>query len=171
MVVLVVDGRRQSTPAVSPEKGSTMKVTMLLADYAKVSDGKLDVLGGGWSVTGPKVGAAAIALLIQVPWDQANTKHTLRIELLDADGQLLTGENPEGQEGPTGLIEGGFEVGRPAGLKPGTPIDAPLAIPIPPLNIPPGGRYEWRLHIDDETREEWRLPFTTRPGGPHSLAA
>jgi hypothetical protein len=148
-----------------------MKVTMLLTDYAKVSDGKLDILGGGWSVIGPKVGPTAIALLIQVPWDQANTKHELRIELLDADGQPLLAESDQGQEGPVGLVQGGFEVGRPAGLKPGTPIDVPLAISLPPLNIPPGGRYEWRLHIDDETREDWRLPFTTRPEGPQSLAA
>jgi hypothetical protein len=26
---------------------------MLLADFAQVSDGKLTVVGGGWSLTGP----------------------------------------------------------------------------------------------------------------------
>jgi hypothetical protein len=148
-----------------------MKITMLLADYAKVSDGKLDVFGGGWSVIGPIIGPTAIALLIQVPWDRANTKHKMRIELLDADGQLIIVESDGGQEGPAGLIEREFEAGRPPGLKPGTPIDLPMAIPIPPLNIPGGGRYEWRLHINGQTREEWWLPFTTRPAGPQSLAA
>lgn len=29
-----------------------MKVTMLLADAATVAEGKLYILGGGWSVTG-----------------------------------------------------------------------------------------------------------------------
>lgn len=148
-----------------------MKITMLLADYAKVSDGKLDIFGGGWSVTGPKVGASAIALLIQVPWDQANTKHKLTIELLDADGKRVMVEGDEGRDRPVGLIQGEFEAGRPPGLKPGTPIDVPMAIPIPPLNIPPGERYEWRLHVNGATRDEWRLAFTTRPPGREPLAA
>jgi hypothetical protein len=29
-----------------------MKVTMLLADAASVADGSLDILGGGWNITG-----------------------------------------------------------------------------------------------------------------------
>jgi hypothetical protein len=32
-----------------------MKVTMLLADAASVADGNLDILGGGWNITGPRV--------------------------------------------------------------------------------------------------------------------
>jgi hypothetical protein len=32
-----------------------MKVTMLLADTASVADGNLDILGGGRSITGPRV--------------------------------------------------------------------------------------------------------------------
>ncbi|HSK16723.1 MAG TPA: hypothetical protein VK915_11215 [Gaiellaceae bacterium] len=146
-----------------------MKVTMLLADYAKVSDGKLDVLGGGWSVIGPQVGPAAIALYIQVPWDKANTRHRLRLELLDSDGHPVLSDSTEGEQ-PVGLIQGEFEVGRPPGLKPGTPIDVPVAIALPPLDVPPGGRYEWRLSIDDETRQEWTLPFSTRPAPPGPAA-
>ena len=38
-----------------------MKVTMLLADYAAVADGKLTIVGGGWSVTGPVSPPFAIA--------------------------------------------------------------------------------------------------------------
>ena len=50
-----------------------MKATLMLADYATVSDGKLSIVGGGWSVTGPEPVPFGIALLIQVPWDQANS--------------------------------------------------------------------------------------------------
>jgi hypothetical protein len=32
-----------------------MKVTMLLAGAASVADGNLDILGGGWNITGPHV--------------------------------------------------------------------------------------------------------------------
>ena len=40
-----------------------MKVTLMLADAAQVSEGKLHILGGGWSVTGPPA-PSAIALLV-----------------------------------------------------------------------------------------------------------
>src|SRR4029077_19300015 len=35
-------------------KSARVKVTMLLADFAQVADGKLTVVGGGWSLTGPE---------------------------------------------------------------------------------------------------------------------
>ena len=71
-----------------------MKVTMLLADYVQVSDGKLTVVGGGWSLTGPEPTPFGIAILVHVPWDQANRRHTLRLELVDADGRAVTGPAP-----------------------------------------------------------------------------
>jgi hypothetical protein len=33
---------------------------------------------------------------------------------------------------------------------------------VGPLPLPPGGRYEWRLSINQESHEDWRLPFSTR---------
>ena len=29
--------------------------------------------------------------------------------------------------------------------------------------LTPGGRYEWRLTVDEESDEDWRLAFSTRP--------
>src|SRR3989304_5029340 len=100
---------------------------MLLADYAVVSDGKLTIVGGGWSQTGPEPAPFGIGLLIQVPWDQANTPHSFRGELLAADGGLAF----------------------------------PLAMNSTPLPLEPG-RYEWRLTIDGEARQDWSLAFTVR---------
>jgi hypothetical protein len=145
---------------------------MLLADYAVVSDGKLTIVGGGWSQTGPEPASFGIALLIQVPWDQANTPHSFRVELLDADGGpvvldadvegAVVEEGEEGQEQEHSVAFGGdFEVGRPPGLKPGTPLDFPLAMNSTPLPLAPG-RYEWRLTIDGEARQDWSLAFTVR---------
>src|SRR5207302_897363 len=67
-----------------------VKATLLLADYARVSGGKLDVIGGGWSIMnaqGPF--GFYVAVLFQIPWDQTNTKHTFRFDLIDADGQSI----------------------------------------------------------------------------------
>ena len=134
-----------------------MKATLILADYAVVADGKLTIVGGGWSQTGPEPGSFGIGLLIQVPWDQANSLHKFSVELLDADGASVVFD--EGEE-PV-AFGGDFEVGRPPGLKPGTPLDFPVAVNATPLPLEPG-RYEWRLTIDDESRADWTLPFTVR---------
>jgi hypothetical protein len=136
---------------------------MMLADAAQAVEGKLYILGGGWSITGPEPSASAIAAYIQVPWDRTNVQHGFRFELIDSDGQPVAAETLEGAEEQV-AIEGAFEVGRPVGVTPGTPIDVPLAINIGPLALPPGGRFEWRLSIDGETSENWRLAFSTRPG-------
>ena len=76
--------------------------------------------------------------------------------MLDADGQGVPTE-----EGETIRAEGEFEAGRPAGLRPGTPVDAPLVVPFGPLDLEEG-RYEVRLTIDDETKEDWFVAFTVR---------
>jgi hypothetical protein len=137
-----------------------MRATFLLADYAVVSDGKLTIVGGGWSQTGPEPAPFGIALLIQVPWDQANTRHTFSVELLDADGEPVVIETDD-PEDETVAFGGDFEVGRPPGLKPGTPLDFPVAMNSTPLPLEPG-RYEWRLIIDGESRQDWTLAFTVR---------
>jgi hypothetical protein len=140
-----------------------VKVTMLLADYAQVADGKLTVVGGGWSITGPEPVPFGIAILVHVPWDQANRRHVMRLELLDTDGVPVTVETEEGAEEPIVFFDDvEFEVGRPAGVKPGTPLELPLTINSGPLPLVPGGRYEWRLSIDGEIDDDWRLAFSVR---------
>lgn len=137
-----------------------MKVTMLLADSAQAVGGKLYILGGGWSVTGPGPRASAIALKIEVPWDETNRQHKLLLRLLDSDGHPVLVPSPTG-EVPL-EIPASFEVGRPAGLMPGTPIDVPAAISIGPVQIPPGRRYVWRLSIDGRSEPDWEVAFSTR---------
>ncbi|HXY86697.1 MAG TPA: hypothetical protein VEH52_14585 [Gaiellaceae bacterium] len=142
-----------------------MRVTFLLADFARVADGKLDVIGGGWSIMnaeGPF--GFFVAALFQVPWDQTNVKHTFRFDLLDADGQAV--ETDDGEA--TLHAEGELEAGRPAGLKPGTPVDAPLVVPFGPLMLE-SGRYEVRLTVNGETREDWFAAFTLIGGAPAQL--
>ena len=139
-----------------------MKVTLLLADAAQAVGGKLYVLGGGWSVTGPGPVPMALALKIEVPWTEANRTHSITLELLDEDGAPV---QPEGQPQPV-RIEGQFEVGRPPGLPEGTPIDASLALNIPPIQLTPGRRYSWRLQIDGESQADWHTAFLVRATAP-----
>jgi hypothetical protein len=42
------------------------------------------------------------------------------------------------------------------------PLDAAFAIALGPIPLAPGGRYVWQLSINGETREDWRVAFSTR---------
>ncbi len=134
----------------------SLGVTMLLADAAQVSDSKLYVLGGGISAIGPRPQPLAVALRLLVPWDQANVPHQWRLDLVDEDGQAVTVGDK------TISVNGKFEAGRPAGLRPGTPLGVALAINVTPLPLPPGRSYSFRLSIDDETQPDWRVSFAVR---------
>lgn len=138
-----------------------MKVMMLLCDSAQAVNGKLYILGGGWSITGPDPTPSAVAIKIEVPWDESNKRHRLQLALLDSDGKPVTVPTPTGDR-PIEL-GGDFEVGRPAGLKPGTPLDVSMAINVGPLPLKPDSRFVWRLSIDGHSDEDWQLAFTTRP--------
>jgi hypothetical protein len=134
---------------------------MLLADSAQAVAGKLYILGGGWSVTGPDPTPSAIAMKIDVPWEEANRKHKLTVALLNADDQPIIIPTPIGEQKVE--VSADFEVGRPAGIKPGTPIDLPIAFNIGPIPLPPGGRYIWRCSINGKSNDDWQVAFSTRP--------
>ena len=133
-----------------------MRVTMLLADAAQEVNGKLYVLGGGWSVTGPDVPPMALAVKLDVPWSEANQQHQFTMVLVDTDGRpAIVGD------GQHVRVDGNFEVGRPSGLPAGSDIDFAFAINVPPVALAPG-RYAWQLSIDGDTREDWLRPFQVR---------
>ena len=138
-----------------------VRATMMLCDAAQVADGKLYILGGGWSVTGPDPAPSAVAIKLEVDWHEAANPHHWELFLEDADGRPVGFETPEGSQ--VIEIRGDFEVGRPEGVPAGTPIDLPLAINLGPLPLNPGARYTWRFTLDGESDESWSLGFTTRP--------
>ena len=140
----------------------------MLADYAQAAEGKLNVIGAGWTVTGPAPSPFAIGLIFDVPWDRANEKIEFSLELVDQDGASVLVDTPQGQA-PL-VIAGGFEVGRPAGTKPGTPLAFPMGINLGPPPLQPGGRYEWRLTVDGESQDDWRLAFGVRAAAPGATA-
>src|SRR3970040_1237513 len=128
---------------------------MLLADYAVVSDGKLTIVGGGGSQTGPQPAAFGIGLLIQVPWDLANTPHAFTVELLDTDGGPVILEVAEEEDSQPVAFGGEFEGGRPprpqaghtARLPRGDELDAP-APRARPLRVAPDDRRSVERGLD-----------------------
>ncbi len=139
-----------------------MNVTLLLCDSAQAVNGKLYILGGGWSIIGPTIGPTALALKISVPWNEANRKHNVSIKLLTADGRPFMVPGPVEKQEQEVRIDAEIEVGRPPGLVEGAPLDTVMAINIGPLPLPPGQRFEWVVEINKKTEDHWRAAFSTR---------
>jgi len=138
-----------------------MNVTMLLADSAQVADGKLYILGGGWSVTGPEPVPSAVAIKVAVDWHEFNASHHWELILEDADGKLVQFETPEGTQ--TIEVRGDFSTSTPDDVPQGTPVDVPIAVNFGPIPLTPGSRFTWRLVIDGESLPGASVSFTTRP--------
>jgi hypothetical protein len=134
-------------------------VNILLCDAAHEVGGKLYVLGGGWSLLHlPRTPTnMALAMKIEVPWDQTNRAIKIQAALRDADGQDV-----DIGQGPI-VASGDVTVGRPAHVKPGTPIDLPIAMQFNGIALEPGG-YVWELEIDGHV--EARVGFRVMPGPP-----
>ena len=85
---------------------------------------------------------------------------TWTLDLRDADGR------PVEHAGPDGVVAvraaGEIEVGRPAGMPPGTPIPVCMAIPVHGIELRPSSRYVWEFAVDGVTRDDWVLRFGTR---------
>ena len=135
----------------------SVRVTLLLCDAADEVGGKLYVLGGGWSLLhAPDTPLnMALAILISVPWDQANRQHSVDAMLVTDDGERV---QVEGQEV---AASGQFEAGRPPGMKPGMDLNVPFALKFNGIALGVGG-YRWEVAIDGT--QEAIAPFRVLPG-------
>jgi hypothetical protein len=93
---------------------------LVLADSAQIVGNKLYLLGGGWDVltvgsTFPVQQRCSVAASYRVPWNETNEKHVVEIEVVNDDGDSLA------------TVQGQVEVGRPAGIPPGTDQRAQIA--------------------------------------------
>lgn len=133
---------------------------MLLCDYAEEINGKLYIVGGGWTqLYTPNAPAnMGLAIKISVPWNQANRPHDFVVRLLTEDEEPVSAVGDETNQ-PIQL-QGKLEVGRPPGLRPGTPLDSAIAVMLQGLILPEGS-FHWRVEIDGT--ELARIPFNVVP--------
>jgi hypothetical protein len=142
-----------------------IEADMMLADAAVIYGGFLSVIGAGWQIydiAQPSPGA--VAVMVRVPRDQLGMPHTMRLELLGADGKVFSIPLPNGswpmiaeeEFTATGLDDPDLTL----------PVYVPIAVTVPPLPLEPDCEYVWRLRIDGKTRDRWKLAFRTslRPG-------
>lgn len=133
-----------------------MIVHLMMCDHAQVADGKLFINGGGITrLYGPGLPpGTSIATLLLVPWERTNEKIDVRLELLTEDGHSVTDADGAGL-----AMHAEVEVGRPAGVEPGIPIDVPLVFAVGGLLLKPR-RYTWRLSINGQSAHAWQIGFS-----------
>ena len=131
-----------------------MEVTFLIADSAHVADGKLYLLGGGWTTVKVPAGQGitmALAAIVTVEWHETNEPVHIAATLQDEDGGVVVIDDTPVR------VEAAVEVGRPPGAVKGSSFNAVLAIPFTQVRLDPG-RYVWAIALNDE--EYARRPFT-----------
>jgi hypothetical protein len=122
---------------------------LILADRAEVVNGKLYMMGGGWSDLQrmpaaedqpPPSSYLSIAVSVSVGWNETNETHrlTLTIENDDSSQQLAQ-------------LEGDIEVGRPPGIPPGSDQRALLAVSAA-VAFPSPGTYRVVATLAGKTR-------------------
>lgn len=125
------------------------KVAILLADAAQIADGKLNMLGAGWTIIKTPTGPFCVVVHTQIPWNLTNTKMPWSLDLLDSDGHPVALD--QSQEGIH--AEGFVESGRPVDLDAGSAIYVPLVFPFLGLPLAPG-KYSWHFKLA-ETEESY----------------
>jgi hypothetical protein len=141
---------------VTDESPTEVTASMMLCDAAQAVGGKLFILGGGWthlwSPPGQPLPPMALAIRINIPWSMTNEPIPVRMYLITAEGEAV-----DVGQGPIQALAN-VEVGRPAGLRRGTPLVAVLALNAGQLPLEPGG-YVWELAVNDKVLA--REPFET----------
>lgn len=109
---------------------------LLLADHAETHNGKLSVMGAGWTEhrrqvandKRPPVTHLGIGVGVLVPWTETNRTFQLVVRIEDEDG------------GVHANVAGNLEVGRPPGLPQGSDQRAVFAINVNTV-FPKAGGY------------------------------
>jgi hypothetical protein len=134
-----------------------MRAQLIYCRHAEVADGLLFISGGGLTWRGPLPMTMMVACLVEIGWQETNIKHTFLCSIVDADGQPVeAGMGADGE--PFKLVlNGGLELGRPAGVLSGSALSAPIVCRFDGVPLEPG-RYQFVFEVDGERLADY--PFS-----------
>jgi hypothetical protein len=134
------------------------EVALLLCDWAEAINGKLYIMGGGWShILMSQPVTMAIAVNVSVPWHATNQQHKIRATLQTEDGLVVS------MAGRPIEVEADLEVGRPPGATVGMAQNAPMALRLQNLPLQPGA-YSWKFEIDGQEYSRVMFQANNAPG-------
>ena len=131
-----------------------MRVVTFLAQFAIVQPNNLLSVINAPIDSIAVGGAHAIVAIVYVDWLETNIRHTLTLQLYDAEGKLVR----SGPDNDSYRVSLPVEIGRPAGVPRGMTFKLPLALNLSGLHIEPG-IYEWRVSLGDMHHADWNTSF------------
>ena len=130
------------------------EITVMLCDYAEAVQGKLYIVGGGWSeLRGSGPADIALAVKMGLAWTDADRPIPLEAALLTEDG------HPVDAGGEPVRFTADVQASRSEDLPPGTPLDVAVAIRFGNLVLTPGG-YRFEVSLDGHLSAT--VPFRVR---------
>jgi hypothetical protein len=132
---------------------------MFLAEAVQVADGKLNILGAGWSQINAGPSPMAIAVMIEFEVKEANGEHHFELFLTDGEHQPVFTDSPDGSMPVE--VRGDATVALPEGYDNSLAVPWPIAVNIPGLALEPDRIYRWNLVVDGHTEPDWVLAFRT----------
>ena len=132
--------------------------TAMLADSARVAEGKLYIHGGQWTNLWTQAFPAAhptlaVVVVLRVDYHEVIDTHELNVALM-MDGVVL-GVGAAGQ----------LQIGRAPGTAPGAPTFVPMALPFFNVPLQGPGRYEWVISVDGTDLGSIPMEVTLQPEG------
>jgi hypothetical protein len=158
-------GSSRATDCRSEVSTSPVVLTLLLGDVARVAEGKLDILGAGWSVTRTPANLG-VGMLVEIPWAEIGPAHRIEVVLQDEEGQVLTKEDGE----PVLKIDAELGAHRPPGVVLGLPVTIPIAITCTGVPLAPGHRFRLQAAVDGHDCPDSCVVFSTVPEAPGQIA-
>lgn len=146
-----------------------MEVDAFVADSVTAVEGKLYALGAGWNlITTSQLPARhsrlGIGVIIRVPYTATNQLHRLELRLDDSDGRRMPlADAPTGAETDDGkiyVIDGQFNVGRPAQLTPGDDQIVVIAMNVDGVVFEKADAYNVVIDIDGEEAKRLAIRVT-----------
>ena len=132
--------------------------SVLLCDFAEVRNGLLTAVSTGITRVVPGVPFALyVAGYFLLEESEQRLVHDFSVTVLDQDANQLW------------RAQGALQVGTVSGRFQGEPLLAPFVMPIQPISIAPGMRYDVRVSSDDTSELLWFYAVapsgaeTTRP--------
>jgi len=118
------------------------RILIITADAASVSEGKINMLGGGWTHIGSGLANFTLVVRLDIPWTMTNQQVPWSLSLIDQDGRLYS---PEPDADPV-KVDAELHLERPDGAPEGSSFEVPLLFPFVGLPLRPG-TYEWVFSV------------------------
>jgi hypothetical protein len=148
--------------------GDEARACLLLGDYANAdSAGKLNLLGGGWKVTGLTPsglsGPQALVAAIEVPPNYAGTEFAVSLTLLDEAGEPVKVPTPTGGMDPLRIAQlVKAEIPNVPGVLLHGKVWSRVQVILNFSNGLPlqaGHAYTWKLEIEGVENSQWAASF------------